>query len=403
MLDFIDLSSEKLLARGVCLYEALHDHPEPSGEEVWTTEMIAAECKLLGLELLPVRTQTGLVARLRGSGKHAVALRADIDAVTLEFPLRRPFGKAAHTCGHDCHTAALLCAAELLAGLPIEQRRNDVYFIFQPAEETLKGAAQLLNGGLRTAFDKPLTAVYGLHNRPETDARNIVAEVGARMASKLDFEITVLGTGGHGGEPQLCRDPIVASAQIVNAAQTIVSRSTAPQDACVLSFCCVNGGSPLNFAPTSVTLTGSIRALDREVQQAAYDKLVETAEGVAALNGCTARIQRTAEVPVTYCDGKLHDKALRAARKTIEALGGSLVSLPPAMGADDFALYSELAPTYYFWVGSGKADGSSLPWHDRMFEADPAFLPSAALLYAYSALEYDEAESEPAKAAPAMR
>ena len=386
MPNFDAQTIDKLSARAYCIYQSLHDHPEPSGEEVWTTDMLKSELTLIGLEILPLRIQTGVAARLRGCGNCAVALRADIDAVTLEFPLRRPFGKASHTCGHDCHTAALLTAAELLASLPVEQRPNDVYFLFQPAEETVQGAAAMLNGGLRTIIDKPLTAVYGIHNRPEADAGMIVAEAGPRMAAKLDFELTVLGTGGHGGEPQLCRDPIVAAAQIVNAAQTIVSRSTAPQEACVVSFCSVQGGSTLNFAPTSVTMTGSIRSLDDGMQKKAFDRLKEIAESVAALNGCTARIQRTADIPVTMCSDSLLDSARAAAGRVIDSIGGGFISLAPAMGADDFALYAELAPTFYFWVGSGKVGCENAPWHDRAFEADKGFLPAATLLYAECAL-----------------
>lgn len=378
---------ELLRVRAECIRERLHEHPEPSGEEVWATDLIKHECERLGLELLPVNTPTGCAARLRSNGGSAVALRADIDAVTLEFPLRRPFGKASHTCGHDHHTAALLMAAELLAANR-SRLNNDVYFIFQPAEETLQGAANMLNGGLRNAFDKPLTGVFGLHNRPELKAGDIVAAPGVRMAAKLDFELTILGVGGHGGEPQLCRDPIVAAAQLINAAQTIVSRSTAPQDACVVSFCSVNGGSQKNFAPTSVELTGSIRALSAQVQAEAYQRLTELAESIAAVNGCTARIQRAAQVPASGIDVRLAKKAMSAAQSVIAELGrGGIVAAPPAMGADDFALYSELAPTCYYWVGSAPEGEEARPWHDRQFKADPGFLPAAALLYAYSALQ----------------
>ncbi len=384
------MTLEEIRAKALCLYEALHEHPEPSGEEVWTTESIKAECNAIGLEILPMRLQTGLVARLRGCGDRAVALRADIDAVTLEYPLRRPFGKAAHYCGHDCHTAALLTAARMLSLLPQSERKNDIYFIFQPAEETMRGAELLLSCGLRTAFDKPLTAIYGIHNRPEVKAGDIAAESGPRMAAKCDFAISILGVGGHGGEPQLCRDPIVAAAELITSAQTIVSRSTAPQDACVLSFCSVNGGSAKNFAPTGVELTGSIRTLSDEVMQAAYARLSELTDGICALYGCTARIQRTAFSPVTYCSERLLHMARSAAQAALADTGCGFASPAPAMGADDFAHFAELAPTFYYWVGSGKADGSSVPWHDRAFEADEGFFPSAVLLYAYSALQYEK-------------
>lgn len=380
----------ELTVKAACIRERLWEHPEPSGEEAWATELIRHECERMGLELLPVRCETGAVARLRGSGSCAVALRADIDAVRLEFPLRRPYGKAAHTCGHDHHTAALLMAAELLtANRAI--LKNDVYFIFQPAEETLQGAMSMLSGGLRKVIDKPLTAVYGLHNRPELKAGDIVAAQGVRMAGKMDFELTVLGTGGHGGEPQLCRDPIVASAQIINAAQTIVSRSIAPLDPCVVSFCSVNGGSQQNFAPTSVTMTGSIRAILPRVMTAAFDKLKQLAEDIAAANGCTARIQRMAEVPASGIDSRVAGAAMSAAQSVISELGsGSIVYASPAMGADDFALYAELAPTCYYWVGSGTPGEAVHPWHDREFKAAEGFLPAAALLYAYSALLTEE-------------
>ncbi len=363
----------------------LYGHPEPALEERWTTDFILAECRRIGLEILPLKSKTGVLARLRSGGNRAVMLRADIDAVALEHPLRQPFGKAAHRCGHDMHTAALLGAAETLAACRL---KYDVYFLFQPAEEGLKGASHLLCRGLRTAADKPLVAVFGIHNRPDIASGDIVAQIGPRMAGKTCFRMTVQGRTGHGGEPHKCRDPIVCAAQIVTAAQTIVSRGIAPLDACVFSFCSINGGSETNLAPESVNMTGSIRAFDDGLRGFALRRLTELSEGIAAAMGCTVRVQRTLDNPSVLNPDCLQGCAHAAALAAAEAYGRRVLDgVAPALGSEDFSLYGELAPVYYYWVGSGRPDGApNPPWHDPKFCADEGFMSVAAALYAEAAL-----------------
>lgn len=369
-----------------CVRQQLHLHPEPAKCEEWTTALIAAECKDMGLELLPLRFPTGALARLRGSGDSAVLLRADIDAVSLEHPLRQPFGRAAHRCGHDWHTAALLGAARLLSTLE-KKPTSDVYFLFQPAEEGLAGAQLMLTSGLRTAIDKPLTAVFGMHNRPDIPAGDIVAEAGPRMAGKTCFRVTVFGKTGHGGEPHRCIDPIVAACQVVTAAQTIVSRGIDPLKACVFSFCSIMGGSETNLAPESVTMTGSVRAFDDGIRDFAFARLTAIAEGVCTALGCSVRVQRTLDNPtVDNCVS-----LLPVAKAAAQAVGTRvLTGVTPAMGSEDFSLYGELAPYFYYWVGSGKPNGeANAPWHDPAFEADEGFLPAAIKLFANAALLAD--------------
>ncbi|TMG80462.1 MAG: amidohydrolase, partial [Betaproteobacteria bacterium] len=240
----------------------LHAHPELAFEETRTSGLVAERLAACGVEVHRGLARTGLVGVVRGrstaSGR-AIALRADMDCLpmheTANIPHRSRHEGRMHACGHDGHTTMLLGAARYLA----ETRQFDgtVYAIFQPAEEGGGGAQVMLKEGLFERF--PVNEVYGLHNWPGLPPGKMAVRAGPVMAATDEVQLTVRGRGGHGAMPHLAVDPVVVSAHIITALQTIASRSVNPVDAVVVSICSLATSQVgvFNVIPDHVKLVGT--------------------------------------------------------------------------------------------------------------------------------------------------
>ena len=214
----------------------IHAHPELAFDENRTADLVARELVRYGLEVHRGIAKTGVVGVLRaGTSPRMIGLRADMDALPLaemnEFPHHSKYPGKMHACGHDGHTALLLGAARYLAEKP--DFDGSVVFIFQPAEEAEGGAAVMIEEGLFERF--PVEAVFGLHNWPGIPAGAMAVMPGPVMAGTCGFEILLRGHGCHAAMPHQGVDAIVAGAQLVQALQTVVSRTLHPCDAAVVS------------------------------------------------------------------------------------------------------------------------------------------------------------------------
>ena len=370
------------------LKENLHRHPELSFRETRTTSLLREKLSALGLTLIDLGLDTGAAAVLRG-GKPgpAVALRADIDAIEQQEP---PSPEASehdgvmHACGHDFHTTCLYGAAKLLAARR-EELPGSVVFLFQPAEETLSGAKALLNAGLWERLPEKPACIFGLHNRPELPVGQAAVMAGPIMAGKTSFRITLRGTAGHGGSPHKCTDVIVCASSLVMALQTIVSRSTDPLEPLVVGVCSIHAGTEENFVPSMLTMTGSIRYHSDDVLRTALDRLSALTRTTADGYGCTADVQFFPEVPVTYNSPSLLPAALAAAEQALGKEG--IVAPRPGMGSEDFAVYGQDIPAFFYWLGSGFPGKDCAPWHSERFRTDDDALSLGAALLAESAME----------------
>ena len=360
----------------------LHQHPETSMEEFETTRFLREKLTAMGIELLDLGMKTGVVGILRTDKKGpVVGLRADIDAIRCQ-ELAEVKDKSLteglmHACGHDFHMTALLGAAKILT----IEACGDVVFIFQPAEETTSGAAELIAHGL---FDQvKLDYMFGLHNRPEILTGKVAVKRGSLMAAKDNFAITVQGVGGHGGMPHLTIDPIVCSAGIINAVQTILSRNIDPLDSAVVSICSIHAGTPENLIVDHLVMTGSIRTLSKKARETVKERLAVIVENSAITYGCKAEIIYEGGVPLLDNSERMYQIALEAAT---EAMGvNAVVTTEPCLGSEDFAVYSEYVPTFFYWLGTGKDEGSA-PWHNSRFTTDDDALVFGAKLLAQSVL-----------------
>ena len=370
------------------LKDELHRHPELSFQEVRTTALLKEKLDGLGLERVDLGMETGVVALLRGAKPGGtVALRADIDAIAQQ---EAPHDGALsctdgimHGCGHDFHTVGLYGAARLLAAQR-ETLAGNVVFLFQPAEEVTQGAQAMLDHGLLDKLPEKPRYLFGLHNRPELPAGTIAVMEGPVMAGKSHFTITLHGKSGHGGSPHKCTDVIVAGAAVVNALQTVVSRDTDPLDSVVCSVLSIHAGTPDNFVPDVLTMTGSIRFHQEWAHQKARRRLEELTAGVAAAYGCTAEVAFHPGVPATVNSPELTALARKAA---LELVKPDKVAAPrPDMGSEDFAVFGQHIPAFFYWLGSGFPGQANPCWHNEHFRTDDSALPLAAALLAQSAL-----------------
>lgn len=352
----------------------LHAHPETAFEERRTSDVVADKLKSFGLDVHRGLAKTGVVGTLRtGSGNRAIGLRADMDALDLEemneFAHRSRHPGKMHGCGHDGHTTMLLGAAKYLA----ETRRFDgtVHFIFQPAEENLAGGKVMVDDGLFEKF--PVESVYGMHNMPGVEVGKFAIRPGPMLASADMFDIRVKGVGAHGAFPHRGVDPVVIAAEIVLALQTIVSRSTDPLQASVVSVTWVRGGFTHNVIPESVTLSGTTRAFLPEVQDMIERRIRQIAEGVALAHGASADVDYHRRYPPTV---NWPEETGVAAAAAAEVVGPDNVArdMEPMMGAEDFAWMLRERPGAFIMIGNGAGEGSCMV-HNPRYDFNDAILP----------------------------
>ena len=349
------------LERLASLRREFHRHPELSNAERATAQRIEAELRDIGLETKTGfgRNGTGVIAFLPASAPThtTVALRADIDALPITETTGKPWASATpgvmHACGHDGHTAILLGAARVLAGL--EHRRHNVLFIFQPAEEDGGGAEVMceqgvLRGSAGGGLGQPVTRIFGLHGWPRMPLGVVGTRPGPMMASTDDFDVRIVGKGGHAAMPHLARDPIVAASAIIMALQTIASRSINPCEAGVVTVGQIEAGTANNIIPETARLVGTIRALTDETRSILGERFRAVVQDTAAAHGCTADISWHPGYPVTANDADTTEHFFAVARQT---LGQDRVELvpEPSMGGEDFSYYGRHVPACFYLLG----------------------------------------------------
>ncbi|WP_426350278.1 M20 family metallopeptidase [Alloiococcus sp. CFN-8] len=356
--------------------QALSEVPERSFGEYRTTEIISQFLMERKIRIINLGMPTGVLAYLDAGRETTVALRADIDAVeTDEGPK--------HLCGHNYHAAALLGAADMLKRMG-DRLPCNVLFIFQPAEETTEGAKAMLEHGMMKLIPQLPVRLFGIHNRPEIPVGRIAVHSGPLMARKTNFILTYKGKTGHGGMPQLCRDPITAAAQFITSAQTVVSRSVDPCEAAVFSVCSIHAGTEDNLAPERVIMTGSARSLEDTVHEILLHRAECIAKATAEGMGVSWELKWLPQVPSVVNKEGITELARTAAVLTVGA--DNVTDTNPCLGSEDFAVFGDHISSFFYWVGSGKQDGTSASWHNPRFTVEPGYLDAAVPLLVNSVL-----------------
>jgi amidohydrolase len=383
-----------------------HQNPELSNREVRTSGIVAEHLKKLGLEVDTGIAKTGVVALLRtGRSGPTIALRADMDALPVVERTDVPFKSVAkssyrgeevgvmHACGHDAHTAILMGVAEALTRAKGSLRGN-VLFVFQPAEEgappgEVGGASEMLKAGIFEKY-KPEVAL-GLHMWASLNTGVVGYRSGPFMAGSQEWKVVVNGKQTHGSRPWQGVDPIVVSAQIISAMQTVVSRQLdITQNPAVVSAGIIKGGVRNNIIPDSVEVIGTIRTFDPKQKQQIHDAMKRLVENTAAANGATATFEFAAYAnPVTYNNPELTARVLPSLRKVAGA--ASVKEIPLITGSEDFAYFGEKIPSFFFMVGSTPkgTDVLTAPAnHSPLFYLDEAAIPLATRAFTAVAVDY---------------
>jgi amidohydrolase len=352
----------------------LHQHPEILYDVHRTAATVADKLLAFGIDdVVTGIGRTGVVGVIRGredtSGK-VIGLRADMDAL----PIHEATGKAyastvdgkMHACGHDGHTAMLLGAAKYLA----ETRNFDgtAIVIFQPAEEGGAGGRAMVKDGLMERWG--IQQVFGMHNLPGTPLGAFATRPGAIMASTDEFTVDVTGRGGHAAMPHTAIDPVIVGTAVVQAFQTIVSRSVDPVHSAVISVTKFHAGNASNIITDTARLGGTVRTLDAGVRDLVEQRMTEVVDGIAAAYGARIACSYHRSYPVT----RNHPAETKfAAAVAAEIVGAPNVddNTPPLLGGEDFSYMLEERPGAFIFVGNGDTAGLHSPDYDFNDEVIP--------------------------------
>ncbi len=406
-------AAQRLQAKVVAWRRDFHAHPELSNQEVNTSAKVAAALRAMGLKPQTGVANHGVVAIIEGGRPGPkIALRADMDGLPVAEQTGLPYASKAtgtyrgervgvmHACGHDAHMATLLGVAEALVAMK-KDLPGQVMLIFQPAEEggdpgEVWGAALMLKEGVFADF-KP-EAIFGLHVFSSVQVGQIAVRGGPLMAAADMFDITVDGRQTHGSAPWNGIDPIVASADLISTAQTIVSRrANLSKQPAVLTFGAIKGGVRNNIIPDSVNMIGTIRTFDDGMRQQVFDALRSVSEHVAGAHGATAKVAIQEGYPATINDPALTARMLPSLQAVV---GADNVYEPPLqMGAEDFSLFAREVPGMFFFVGSTSAgiDPATAPGnHSPKFLLDEKSLDVGMRALLQVSLDYLNGAGTPA-------
>ena len=389
----IDRLAKELEAKVVGWRRDLHENPELSNREFRTGELVAGHLHALGMEVRTGVAGTGVVAILHGGKKGpAVALRADMDALPVTERTGAPYASKTpgvmHACGHDCHTAMLMGAAEVLSRLR-DTLEGRVTFLFQPAEEGLpgeeeSGARLMIKEG---ALEDPVPdAIFGLHVGRFSKGV-FFYRIGNFMASGDLLHMAVKGVQTHGALPWQGIDPVVIASQVILGLQSIVSRQTdLTETPVVISIGRISGGERFNIVPQEVEMTGTIRVIDSGVRETVLEKVRTTAECIAKSGGATAEVIIKQMFAVTRNDPALSARML----PTLQHIAGSeaVVEHPLMTTSEDFSFYQEKIPGFFFFMNVAPPGGEVIPLHSPFFDVDEKALMTGVRAMSHLAVDF---------------
>ena len=362
------------------IYEDLHAHPELGFEEVRTSAIVAEKLREFGVDEVHTGLgKTGVVGIIQGKsqGNRRVGLRADMDALPIDEISSVPFSSTKpgimHACGHDGHTTMLLGAAKHLA--KTREFDGTAVLIFQPAEEGLGGARQMIADGLFEKF--PCDEIFGIHNSPNGKPGTYGICKGAAMAGAMFFDAKITGCGSHAAAPQNSKDTIVITSCLVSQLQTIVSRNVSPLDNCVLSVTQVHAGSAYNIVPENAHVAGTVRYFKDEVCALAMERMKMICDGISTAYEIEVNLDMRNVFDTLINDEELSDAYIDAAADVLQQEIEPDISLP-VMGSEDFADMLRVVPGAYIRIGHTGTVGL----HNPSFVLGQEVLPIGASIIA---------------------
>lgn len=396
----IDTNAEQIEQKVLEWRRDIHQHPELGNQETRTAALIAAHLRSLGMQVQENVAVTGVVGILEGGHPGPmVALRADMDALPVTERNELPFKSTKttvyngqeigvmHACGHDTHVAILMGVAEVLTSMK-EELHGSVKFIFQPAEEGVFeegigswGAKRMVEEGVM----KDVDAVFGLHINSQTEVGKIKYRPGPAMAAVDNLKLVVKGRQAHGAYPWSSVDPIVTSAQMVNALQTIISRNVnITENPAIVTIGSIHGGVRQNIIPETVEMLGTIRTYGEQQQQLIHQRINTIATHTAEAAGAKVDITIDKIYPATINDIDLTELMLPS---LINVAGEeNVIYHDPITGAEDFSYFQQEVPGLFIFLGGmsiGKKPEEVAAHHTPDF-----FIDEAGLILGVRALSY---------------
>ena len=368
--------AEETRARMLAWRHDIHANPETAFEEHRTANVVANALMLMGIPAHRGLAGTGVVGTLTNGEGPSIALRADLDALHMtelgERAHKSTCAGKMHGCGHDGHTAMLLGAADHLARH--KPFRGTVHFVFQPAEENEGGGRKMVEEGLFDRF--PADAVYGMHNFPGMPRGQFGIRTGTMTAYLDTFEIVITGRGCHGAMPETGVDPVMISAQLINALQTIVSRRVGATESAVVSVTQIHGGDTWNVVPETVVLRGTARTLDAAIQDKVEAAMHQICAGMAQTHGAGVALKYMRGYPGVV---NTVDETAAAVAAAASLVGEAQVhtDIKPAMGSEDFAFMLQKRPGAYIGIGAGEGPNDP-PIHNPYYDFNDRILPLGA-------------------------
>ncbi|MBI4559094.1 MAG: amidohydrolase [Candidatus Hydrogenedentes bacterium] len=365
----------------MALRRELHEHPEIRFEEQWTSDRVA---QFLDEARIPHQRGyakgTGIVATIRGEGHKTVLLRADMDALEIREETGLPYASRIpdrmHACGHDGHTACLCGVAKALAEHQ-DLLKGAVKLVFQPAEEQAAGGRFMVEEGVLDDVD----AAFALHAWPTLPAGKIGIRPGWMMAGADWFRIKVRGVGCHGADPAAGVDPILVSAHITTALQSIVSREIDPWEAGVVTVARIQAGMATNIIPETALLEGTYRSLRPEIHAKLAEAIQRVAEHTARAHRASATVGfGERRYPALYNDPAMAALVAETGREVLGA--DNVVEIEqPCMASEDFAFYLQKVPGTLICLGIAPPAGApSPPLHSPRFNFNDDAIPTAMRL-----------------------
>lgn len=393
MIDFLD-EARQLFPYSQALRRDFHMHPELGYREYRTSGIVAKELEALGIEVTKGVGKTGVVGLLEGAKPGpTLLLRFDMDALPIHEQTGAEYASQTegvmHACGHDGHTAVGLTVAKIL-NAHRDLLAGTVKFCFQPSEEgtngeEIGGADMMIRDGV---LEGPRVDVaLALHIWNDAPLGWLGIGGGPMMAGADLFTVKITGRGGHGAIPHSAVDPIIASAQIVSALQTIVSRNVAPLETAVVSVTSLHSGTAFNVIPPDATLEGTIRTFDRSVREKVHSRFEQIVRGTAEALGCQADVMFKKVTPPLVNDVTISEKVQQTSRRIFPDADLHTASYL-TMGAEDAAYFLEKVNGCFFFVGSANKERNlTYGHHHPRFDFDEEVLVSGSALMAAAAVD----------------